>query len=206
MDVLCPSDIDLLLTWPDDPPTVTCTCCSDDINPAHLHTRCRPCGHVFHTDCIEQWKTTLRNKGKPLTCPTCRGTSTLEASGVDTYAQLKEEVDNLHATLDETGSNQADDLQKICAAFSDLMAAKMGKKRCDIELTKCTHYMRKLAQVKRRARMLSGRDAKRVYGEVASEYATLTTTKKGIVVRLREWRERCDVADEKYRVLADEFI
>jgi hypothetical protein len=51
--------------------TNECAICLNTINPESLHTTV--CKHVFHKNCMMQWKEINREKKKKLTCPCCRG-------------------------------------------------------------------------------------------------------------------------------------
>lgn len=44
----------------------TCSICLNQVRPTRTNPPIR-CGHIFHSDCLEQWK----GKGKN-TCPVCR--------------------------------------------------------------------------------------------------------------------------------------
>ena len=56
------------------PPVEACCICYEPLRNAYDVQL--SCGHMFHRPCILQWASTFK-RGKPLTCPTCRGEFTI---------------------------------------------------------------------------------------------------------------------------------
>lgn len=71
----------------DDVPIQECPMSHDDIT---INDSCiLPCEHVFSKDCIIQWETTERQKGRIMTCPKCRApTNVAFAMDGDDYGPI----------------------------------------------------------------------------------------------------------------------
>jgi len=58
-------------------PVDDCVICFQPLN-AESQISVTPCGHVFHTHCIEEWQNQKKKERKPIPCPSCQVTYSAE--------------------------------------------------------------------------------------------------------------------------------
>merc|ERR1711915_215464 len=58
-------------------PVVDCVICFGLLD-AKSQISVAPCGHIFHTHCIEEWQNQKKKERKPIPCPSCQMTYSAE--------------------------------------------------------------------------------------------------------------------------------